>query len=69
MTKAELQKTIDELNADNNECLVLLDEYMYRQRIIENLINLKDLSKLKGMYLFIVIYSERQQKSLKVIMA
>ena len=52
MTKAELQKTIDELNADNNECLVLLDEYMYRQRIIENLINLKDLSKLKGMYLF-----------------
>lgn len=27
MTKAELQKTIDELNADNNECLVLLDEY------------------------------------------
>lgn len=53
MTKAELQKTIDELNADNNECLVLLDEYMYRQRIIENLINLKDLSKLKGMYLFI----------------
>ena len=49
MTKAELQKTIDELNADNNECLVLLDEYMYRQRIIENLINLKDLSKLKGM--------------------
>ena len=53
MIKAELQKTIDELNADNNECLVLLDEYMYRQRIIENLINLKDLSKLKGMYLFI----------------
>lgn len=52
MTKAELQKTIDELNADNNECLVLLDEYMYRQRIIENLINLKGLSKLKGMYLF-----------------
>lgn len=52
MTKAELQKTIDELNADNNECLVLLDEYMYRQRIIENLINLEDLSKLKGMYLF-----------------
>nr|DAT28812.1 MAG TPA: hypothetical protein [Caudoviricetes sp.] len=52
MTKAELQKTIDELNADNNECLVLLDEYMYRQRIIENLINLKDLSKLKEMYLF-----------------
>nr|DAV13931.1 MAG TPA: hypothetical protein [Caudoviricetes sp.] len=52
MTNAELQKTIDELNADNNECLVLLDEYMYRQRIIENLINLKDLSKLKGMYLF-----------------
>ena len=52
MTKAELQKTIDELNADNNECLVLLDEYMYRQRIIENLINLKDLSKFKGMYLF-----------------
>lgn len=52
MTKAELQKTIDELNADNNECLVLLDEYMYRQRIIENLINLKDLPKLKGMYLF-----------------
>ena len=52
MTKAELQKTIDELNADNNECLVLLDEYMYRQRIIENLINLKALSKLKGMYLF-----------------
>lgn len=52
MTKAELQKTIDELNADNNECLVLLDEYMYRQRIIENLINLTDLSKLKGMYLF-----------------
>ena len=52
MTKAELQKTIDELNADNNECLVLLDEYMYRQRIIENLINLKYLSKLKGMYLF-----------------
>ena len=52
MTKAELQKTIDELNADNNECLVLLDEYMYRQRIIENLINLKDLSILKGMYLF-----------------
>ena len=51
MTKAELQKTIDELNADNNECLVLLDEYMYRQRIIENLINLKDLSKLKGMKL------------------
>ena len=52
MTKAELQKPIDELNADNNECLVLLDEYMYRQRIIENLINLKDLPKLKGMYLF-----------------
>ena len=52
MAKAELQKTIDELNADNNECLVLLDEYMYRQRIIENLINLKDLLKLKGMYLF-----------------
>lgn len=52
MTKAELQKTIDELNADNNECVALLDEYMYRQRIIENLINLKDLPKLKGMYLF-----------------
>ena len=52
MTKAELQKTIDELNADNNECLVLLDEYMYRQRIIENLINLIELSKLKGMYLY-----------------
>lgn len=52
MTKAELEKTIEELNTDNQECLVLLDEYMYRQRIIENLIKMKDLSKLKGMYLF-----------------
>lgn len=52
MTKAELQKTIDELNADNNECLVLLDEYMYRQRIIENLIKLKDLSLLRSTYIF-----------------
>ena len=52
MTKAELQKKIDELNADNNECLVLLDEYMYRQRIIENLIKLKDLSLLRSTYIF-----------------
>lgn len=49
---ADLQKEIEELNADNNECVALLDEYMYRQRIIENLIKLKDLSKLQGMYLF-----------------
>lgn len=52
MTKAELQKTIDELNADNNECVMLLDEYMYRQRIIENLIKLKDLSLLRSTYIF-----------------
>lgn len=52
MTKAELQKTIDELNADNNECIMLLDEYMYRQRIIENLIKLKDLSLLRSTYIF-----------------
>ena len=52
MTKAELQKTIDELNADNNECVMLLDEYIYRQKIIENLIKLEDLSLLRSTYIF-----------------
>lgn len=52
MTKAELQKTIDELNADNNECVMLLDEYIYRQKIIENIIKLEDLSLLRSTYIF-----------------
>lgn len=52
MTKAELQKTIDELNADNNECVMLLDKYIYRQKIIENLIKLEDLSLLRSTYIF-----------------
>ena len=47
MTKAELQKTIEELNTDNQECFALLDEYMYRQIIIECTLKLDDRRLLK----------------------
>lgn len=50
--KEILVKENKELKEDNEICSELLDKYMCRQRIIENIFKLNDLKFLKCVYVY-----------------